>query len=47
MREDAVALYGFATIEEKKLFLLLNTISNDRTEDSTGHIVCYGSKKRL
>ncbi|TCK62282.1 Holliday junction branch migration protein RuvA [Seleniivibrio woodruffii] len=27
MREDAVALYGFATIEEKKLFLLLNTIS--------------------
>jgi Holliday junction DNA helicase RuvA len=27
MREDAVALYGFATIEEKRLFLLLNTIS--------------------
>lgn len=27
MREDAVALYGFSTIEEKKLFLLLLTIS--------------------
>lgn len=27
MREDAVALYGFATIEEKRLFLLLLTIS--------------------
>lgn len=27
MREDAVALYGFTTLEEKKLFLLLLTIS--------------------
>jgi len=27
MREDAVALYGFATLEEKNLFLLLLSIS--------------------
>ncbi|RUM36440.1 MAG: Holliday junction branch migration protein RuvA [Desulfobulbus sp.] len=27
VREDAITLYGFASLEEKKLFLLLNTVS--------------------
>lgn len=27
VREDAITLYGFGNIEEKKLFLLLNTVS--------------------
>ena len=27
VREDAITLYGFAKVEEKELFLLLNTVS--------------------
>ena len=27
VREDAITLYGFTSVEEKKLFLLLNTVS--------------------
>jgi Holliday junction DNA helicase RuvA len=27
VREDAITLYGFSSLEEKKLFLLLNTVS--------------------
>jgi len=45
MREDAVALYGFATIEEKKLFLLLNTISKIGPKIALGILSAMEAKK--
>lgn len=45
MREDAVALYGFATIEEKKLFLLLNTISKIGPKLALGILSAMEAKK--